>query len=513
MYRDRIFALSVFTLLTVWALPMVFADAADAEADTAHDYIQILDNDEFTQENGVTDGTGVLEDPYIIEGWDIEGMGVYVENTDAHLVIRNVSVTTGYADVAISVRNVSNVLISDCALDGYGNGVFVWSSQDVRIVENTISCGGADMLGSNTMLMAIDCQDFEVRGNTLTDEGLFGALRCTEFEFIENEVTDSRLSLWDCTKASITDNILAQGVELSGDDVEHYDSHEMAGNTAGGYSIIYVADKESKTYSNANLGQVIAVSCGSIDISRIDFKSAAGACIYFSETVTVADCIILESETGIYAHNCSEVVVARCYISNALYGVRALGVDTLNVSGSFFDECHNCVRLHAEDVGIQRNMFLDSHAAVGVDMLDTAEIFGNNFVNVVYPMMLYGSPSTPLDDIVWDGGYPTGGNYWEEYSGTDEFSGPDQDEPDADGIGDTAYIDEDELVVDRYPLMMPVEAEFGPEVVTDEETDTSSQVGPLTIALAAVAAAVCVLGAALYAINRSRRIRQRPPEL
>ncbi|MCK5292292.1 MAG: right-handed parallel beta-helix repeat-containing protein [Thermoplasmata archaeon] len=54
----------------------------------------------------------------------------------------------------------------------------------------------------------------------------------------------------------------------------------------------------------------------------------------------------------------------------------------------------------------------------------------------------------------WDFGYPTGGNYWSDYGGTDNKSGPNQDQPGGDGIGDTPYvIDGDSL--DRYPFMYP----------------------------------------------------------
>jgi parallel beta-helix repeat protein len=53
---------------------------------------------------------------------------------------------------------------------------------------------------------------------------------------------------------------------------------------------------------------------------------------------------------------------------------------------------------------------------------------------------------------LWDDGYPSGGNHWSDYGGVDIFSGPDQDIPGSDGIGDTNYtIDADSL--DRYPLM------------------------------------------------------------
>ncbi len=63
-----------------------------------------------------------------------------------------------------------------------------------------------------------------------------------------------------------------------------------------------------------------------------------------------------------------------------------------------------------------------------------------------------------LDDMgpenIWDDGYPSGGNYWSDYNGTDDMSGPNQDIPGSDGIGDMPYvIDADSQ--DNYPLMSP----------------------------------------------------------
>jgi len=54
----------------------------------------------------------------------------------------------------------------------------------------------------------------------------------------------------------------------------------------------------------------------------------------------------------------------------------------------------------------------------------------------------------------WDDGYPSGGNYWSDYVGVDEKSGPDQDLPGRDEMGDKFYII-DSNNVDHYPLMKP----------------------------------------------------------
>ena len=54
----------------------------------------------------------------------------------------------------------------------------------------------------------------------------------------------------------------------------------------------------------------------------------------------------------------------------------------------------------------------------------------------------------------WDNGYPSGGNYWCDYSGVDFKCGPLQNVAGKDGLGDTGYAIPD-IGRDRYPLMNP----------------------------------------------------------
>ena len=56
----------------------------------------------------------------------------------------------------------------------------------------------------------------------------------------------------------------------------------------------------------------------------------------------------------------------------------------------------------------------------------------------------------------WDNGFPSGGNYWNDYIGTDN---------NGDGLGDIPYIiNEDNQ--DNYPLMNPV------DIITSQEFST-----------------------------------------
>ncbi|MDH5481671.1 MAG: right-handed parallel beta-helix repeat-containing protein [Candidatus Bathyarchaeota archaeon] len=75
-------------------------------------------------------------------------------------------------------------------------------------------------------------------------------------------------------------------------------------------------------------------------------------------------------------------------------------------------------------------------------------IFHNSFINNTNPFIIQSGGN------IWDDGYPSGGNYWSYYNGTDFFKGPFQNETGRDGIGDTYYA-VNYFEADRYPLMNP----------------------------------------------------------
>jgi len=70
----------------------------------------------------------------------------------------------------------------------------------------------------------------------------------------------------------------------------------------------------------------------------------------------------------------------------------------------------------------------------------------------------------------WDDGYPSGGNYWSDYSDVDLHCGPNQDIPGRDGIWDNPYVI-DENNTDRYPLVNPyVPGNLSVSIYTDKYT-------------------------------------------
>jgi hypothetical protein len=79
-------------------------------------------------------------------------------------------------------------------------------------------------------------------------------------------------------------------------------------------------------------------------------------------------------------------------------------------------------------------------------------IYPNSFVDNTWQVYSSGSVNA------WDDGYPSGGNYWSDYNGTDSHSGLLQNETGSDWIGDSPYaINQNNT--DRYPLMQPFVSE------------------------------------------------------
>lgn len=101
---------------------------------------------------------------------------------------------------------------------------------------------------------------------------------------------------------------------------------------------------------------------------------------------------------------------------------------------------------------------ISQNSDLGISLYDSEriQVYHNNIVENTFS----GNNDPGSPDNQWDNGYPSGGNYWSDYTGTDNCSGPDQTVCDGpDGIGDTPYP-LFEQSKDRYPLMSPYDTRF-----------------------------------------------------
>jgi parallel beta-helix repeat protein len=99
---------------------------------------------------------------------------------------------------------------------------------------------------------------------------------------------------------------------------------------------------------------------------------------------------------------------------------------------------------------VENNVIQNNGVGVAIIGASASAVFHNSFL---------GNAVHALDGGLngWDDGYPSGGNYWDDYNGTDAFSGPGQNVTGGDGIGDDPYtlIGGSAGAWDHYPLMAP----------------------------------------------------------
>jgi parallel beta-helix repeat protein len=104
--------------------------------------------------------------------------------------------------------------------------------------------------------------------------------------------------------------------------------------------------------------------------------------------------------------------------------------------------------LFSDANAIINNAIINNRYGLGFQASFGNSIYHNNFINNTNQVDNQDSTN------MWDDGYPSGGNYWSDYSGTDSYRGSHQNETGSDGIGDAPYaIDENNQ--DNYPFMKP----------------------------------------------------------
>jgi parallel beta-helix repeat protein len=110
---------------------------------------------------------------------------------------------------------------------------------------------------------------------------------------------------------------------------------------------------------------------------------------------------------------------------------------------------------------VSGNNILSNNCGIRLQTCSNNFIYHNNFVSKTN--QVYAVESTNI----WDNGYPSGGNYWSDYAGTDSHGGFSQNLIGGDDIGDLPYpIDMNNW--DRFPLMTEyilVISEFSPFLI------------------------------------------------
>lgn len=172
--RVAILAIIVVAVLIVSAVAWLTVKSVfHSSGYTEHSPISITGDGEFTKVNGVVRGSGTASDPYIIAGWEINASGasgIFMNHTDAHVVIRNCYVHGGaLGHIGIFLSNCVNSTLENNICSKNDRGISLYHTSDNALTNNT--CNSNLHYG---ILLDSLCSNNKLTNNDCTSNGLGG---------------------------------------------------------------------------------------------------------------------------------------------------------------------------------------------------------------------------------------------------------------------------------------------------------------------------------------------------
>lgn len=398
------------------------------------------------------------------------GLGMFLFNSRFNNLIQNRFENNTFLNVP------SKELLPRLTEGYYGDSgatSFFWASNNTMI-GNTIANNdeGIDLVSSG---------DNTLRNNTLTNNTLnFGVRGFRRFSYFENDIDSSN---------TVNGKSIIYWVNQRGQQVPL---------DAGYVALInctYITIKNLNLSKNRQGVLVVSSNNSIIDGNKISevaygiliqdsYKQIPGP-VYPSVNDTLSDNEVTACGTGILIRSGWNHVVSFNNLSHNLAGIIMKGTSSMSmilgntVTNSTWQGYGNwpheswayeiayyygctgiIVEGHSNLIRENTVAYNDIGMTVGlITLRGNNEIYHNNFIRNTGCQLQIGSRNT------WDNGYPSGGNYWSDYTGVDLYHGPYQNQTGSDRIGDTPYLldkwtipdtpPEGKNQHDNYPLMNP----------------------------------------------------------
>jgi len=245
------------------------------------------------------------------------------------------------------------------------------------------------------------------------------------------------------------------GVWLKSSNYNSLSGNNITNNNYRGIGLGYSSNYNSISDNNATANNqdgigLYSSSNNSISGNSITANNYDGIYLYSSSGNSVSGNNITNNGIGVFlGYSSNYSGISGNNITNNVAGIDLDYSSNYNsISDNNITANHSGILLYSSSNNSisGNNVTANNHYGIWLDNSSINLIYHNSFIDNTKHAHSYGSVN------VWDVGYPSGGNYWSNYTGVDEKSGSSQDESGSDGIGDTPYII-DANNADRYPLM------------------------------------------------------------
>ena len=327
-------------------------------------------------------------------------------------------------------NNEQNYIMRGSGIDDFRHDIDTTNSADGKAVYQVMDASGLSINGMNLgWLVLVNCSNVEISN-------------------IELSHTDQGMLLVGVTDSVIKNCIVhdtGRGISL------YYDSNnniiENCTSYNNGFGIYFYSTSDSNIVRNCNI-----------------YNNSIGLYVYrYGTNHHIENCIFHDNEEGILLYyRSNDNIISDCDFYNNGYGIdfyykcsdntvvnstiidNEIGIDIYYLDKNMnIQECnisHNSmvgIRFYkSTDSTITDNYFIRNYYAIYLYTASTDnKIYHNYFIDTATCKHVRDECGNE-----WDNGYPSGGNFWSDYEGKDEYKGAAQDQPGSDGIGDQPYI-------------------------------------------------------------------------
>jgi parallel beta-helix repeat protein len=337
----------------------------------------------------------------------------------------------GYTDYGIAIRYADKNLVSENTLSNNFYGIELsQSSSDNTVTGNDVSNNGVGISifdNSNNNLIAMNnFLDSVPVGFYISDIGIWvGSSHENIIHYNNISNNGNGVYLYSSSNNNVSSNNITDN--WTGIQSIYSSSNDIIGNNIAynecGISLVQSSSNVSlNDIANNKFGIVLQSSSSNIILgNNIKTNKWYGVNLYDSSYNTFSGNNITNNGNGIWMDWSSK----NTFDGNHIEGNQEYGI---------------WLALSSDNNTVTHNSITANEYGIGLEECSGNTIYHNNFINNV----MQAGVSLPHVNT-WDDGYPSGGNYWSDYTGVDA---------DGDGIGDIPYvIDADNQ--DRYPLINP----------------------------------------------------------